>query len=243
MFGAFFFRFDQHMGGVCTFNHVVDVEIGPEDIRKISTKSFVSLAMSEEEQGASGWAIIPLPLDSKGLSYAFWAHDRGAGKKIIHSIVLAVPSALEQLFIAKGAELLANLTNWANEFINAGKLNKKEIIDMVNSLHQSGKSLISQKKMEAKQIALVDEMNKYKDVMSKIYAVRGHIPSIVLHPNFPSKITQKIMKRLNGEKSVSDIIIELEIEDEHIDLEEVAQYLEKFLNRQYIYEVLPIEEF
>ncbi|MFX1538094.1 MAG: ArsR/SmtB family transcription factor [Promethearchaeota archaeon] len=157
------------------------------------------------EKDASAWAIIPLPLDSKGISYAFWAYDRGAGKRIMHSIVLAVPSELEQLFIDKGPLLLANLTNWANEFINSGKINKKEIITMVNSLYQSGKSLTSKKKIETKKIALVDEMGKHKEVISKVYAIRGHIPSIVLHPNFPSKITQRIMKRLNGEKSVSDI--------------------------------------
>ena len=85
-------------------------------------------------------------------------------------------------------------------------------------------------------------MGKHKEVISKVYAIRGHIPSIVLHPNFPSKITQRIMKRLNGKKSVSDIIIKLGIDEKQINLEEVAQYLEKFLSRQYIYEVLPIEE-
>ncbi|MFX0095256.1 MAG: hypothetical protein ACFFBD_26210, partial [Candidatus Hodarchaeota archaeon] len=195
MFGAFFFRFDQHMGGVCTFNHVLDADLGQEDIRKISTKSFVSLAMSEEEQGTSGWAIIPLPLESKGLSYAFWAHDKSVGKAIIHSIVLAVPSALEQLFIAKGADLLANLTNWANEYTETSKINKKEIIELVNSLQEAGKDLLSKKIMKAKQMALAETMDKYKEALAKVYAVRGHIPSIVLHPNFPSKITQKIMKR------------------------------------------------
>ncbi|MHA2495111.1 MAG: hypothetical protein ACXAEI_06470, partial [Candidatus Hodarchaeales archaeon] len=138
VFALFLFRFDERLGGTPIFNEVRNGggAIDEDTMRKISAKVFLTLAMSEEESQGDGWAVVPLPLDTRGFSYSFWSTDT-AGARIIHVILLLLPKDFASVFIIHGNDILNNLKERALAFMQSDmKVDKDAMKTMLTALQE-----------------------------------------------------------------------------------------------------------
>ncbi|MHA2272467.1 MAG: hypothetical protein ACXACI_11435 [Candidatus Hodarchaeales archaeon] len=239
VFALFLFRFDERLGGTPIFNEVRNGggAIDEDTMRKISAKVFLTLAMSEEESQGDGWAVVPLPLDTRGFSYSFWSTDT-AGARIIHVILLLLPKDFASVFIIHGNDILNNLKERALAFMQSDmKVDKDAMKTMLTALQEFCERLPKEPEADkAAHIKIESDLGPLREQAESIFALpgKGQIPAIVLHPSFRSPPTVAVLKRMNGAKSVKEILVELQSEGVDVPIKEVMSFLVQFEHKGYI---------
>ncbi|MFX0113116.1 MAG: hypothetical protein ACFFB3_01070 [Candidatus Hodarchaeota archaeon] len=239
VFGLFLFRFDERLGGTPIFNVVSNGGEGLDDdtMRKVSAKVFLTLAMSEEESQGDGWAVVPLPLDTRGFSYSFWSTDT-AGARIIHVILLLIPKDYAAVFIINGNEILRGLKEIALAFMQSEmKVDKEGMKRMLTSLQEFCDRLPKEPEADkAAHIKIEADLGPLREQAQTVFMLpgKGQIPAIVLHPSFRSPSTVAVLKKMDGKKSVKEILVELQSEGTDVPIKEVMSFLVQFEHKGYI---------
>ncbi len=243
VFGLFLFRFDERLGGTPIFTEVRNngkTDLDEDTMRKISAKVFLTLAMSEEESQGEGWAVVPLPLDTRGFSYSFWSTE-SSGSRIIHVILLLIPKNFAPVFIINGNEILNDLKEIALKFMQTEmKIDKDSMKSLLSSLQKSCDRLPKEPEADqAAHIKIESELGPLREQAETVFKLpgKGQLPAIVLHPSFRSRATVDALKRIDGAKSLKEIFVELQSEGINVPIKEVIGFLVQFEHKGYLLRV------
>ncbi|MFQ5979027.1 MAG: hypothetical protein ACE5OZ_12950 [Candidatus Heimdallarchaeota archaeon] len=242
VFGLVLFRFDERLGGTPIFNEIRNGGSGLDEdtMRKISAKVFLTLAMSEEESQGDGWAVVPLPLETRGFSYSFWSTD-SAGARIIHVILLLIPKDFAAVFIINGNEILNRLKELAISFMQTDmKVDKDGMKTMLTTLQESCERLPKEPEADkAAHIKVESGLGPLREQADTVFVLpgKGQLPAIVLHPSFRSPSTVEVLKKIDGKKTIKDILVEIQSEGSDVPIKEVMSFLVQFEHKGYIIRV------
>ena len=92
---------------------------------------------------------------------------------------------------------------------------------------------------KAAHIKVESELGPLREQADVIFALpgKGQIPAIVLHPSFRSPPTVEFLKRLDGKKSIKEILVEIQSEGANVPVKEVMGFLVQFEHKGYIIRV------